>query len=90
MIFIDNNMIRLFQLVLISRPSIECFDILMIMSNKGNITGKLNTAISEGLFDAFEAIPEFMVSTAANPIDPRIIFIRNRLVSCTGLPKTML
>ena len=83
-------MIRWFQLALISSPSIACFDILMMISNKGNITGKLRTAINEGLFDALEAIPEFMVSTAANPIDPSIIFIRKRLMSCTGLPKTML
>ena len=83
-------MIMLFQLVLISRPSIACFEIFMMISNKGKITGKLKTAINEGLFDAFEAIPEFMVRTAANPIEPRIILIKKRPMFCTGFPKTML
>lgn len=89
-ILIDNRNIRLLVLTLLSNPSIAFFDILITTKSKGNTTGKLNIAIKEVLFEALEAIPEFIVRTDANPIDPRIRFRRNNPMSLTGFPRIKL
>jgi hypothetical protein len=60
----------------------------MTINNRGNTTGKLKIAISDVLFAAFDAIPEFIVSIDANPIDPKNKFRINRIISLTGLPST--
>jgi hypothetical protein len=61
-----------------------------MISNRGNITGKLRMAIREVLLAALEAIPEFIVRTAANPIDPNTKSMLKRRIFSTGLPRTKL
>jgi hypothetical protein len=60
----------------------------MTINNSGNTTGKLKIAIRDVLFAAFEAMPEFIVSIDANPMDPKSKFRINKVISLTGLPST--
>jgi hypothetical protein len=66
------------------------FEIFMTINSKGNITGKLRMAIKDVLFAAFDAIPEFIVSTAENPTDPRSKLTVKRKLSVIRFPNTML
>ena len=61
-----------------------------MINNNGKITGKLNMAIKVVLFAAFDAIPEFMVNTPANPTEPSIRLTIKRNRSSIGFPKTRL
>ena len=46
-------------------------DALMSTNSSGMIIGKLNTAIKELLFDAFDAIALVKVSAEDKPIEPK-------------------
>jgi hypothetical protein len=63
---------------------------LITTRSKGRITGKLRIAIREALFDALDAIPEFMVRTDANPMEPNIRVKINNPGSMTGFPRIKL
>ena len=59
------------------------FEVLMMISRRGIITGKLNIAIKELLLGALEAIPETIVKAEASPIEPRHITNMNMGKSLT-------
>ena len=58
-------------------------EVLMMISRRGIITGKLNIAIKELLLGALEAIPETIVNAEASPIEPRHITNMNMGKSLT-------
>lgn len=85
--FIERRVNISSQLTERSRPSIQ-FLVILIAINKMEITiGKLNTAIKILLLFALAAIPESMVSEAANPQEVSRMVSENSNKSPTGLFK---
>ena len=75
------------QLMDRSSASIQFLVTLMANSKMEMTIGKLRTAIKMLLLFALAAIPESMVSEAANPDDVRRMVMENKKRSTTGLFK---
>ena len=85
--FIATNVIISSKLTDRSRASMQFLVILIAMNKIEITTGKLSTAINMLLLFALAAMPESIVSEAANPQDVNRIVSENRKMSATGLFK---